>query len=400
MASFADTLVGQPKNARNSRLRIGVVAGEASGDILGAGLIAELRHTYPDLSVEGVGGPRMVAQGMTSFYPLDRLSVMGLVDPLKRLPELLRMRRNLVAHFKAEPPSVFIGIDSPDFNLGIEQRLRGAGITTAHYVSPSVWAWRQGRVKKIARAVDLMLTLFPFEAAFYRDNQVPVHFVGHPLADEYPLQPDVDAARKLFNQQPQQGALIAVLPGSRGGEVAMLGPVFIQAMLELRKRQPNCHFLLPAANIERYKQLQDLLAAQPALIDCVTLLNGQSRAAMTAADVVVMASGTTTLEAMLLKKPMVVAYKVSPLSYQILSRLVKSEFIALPNLLAQQELVPELLQDQVSPQSVAAQVDSWLQDPGRCDALQQRFTEIHLQLRQGASRCAAEAIAQLVRERQ
>ncbi len=379
-------------------MRIGIVAGEASGDILGAGLMAALRERYPRLVFEGIGGPRMCAEGMISFYPLDRLSVMGLVDPLKRLPELLRMRRNLVAHFKAEPPAVFIGIDSPDFNLGIEERLRASGVRTVHYVSPSVWAWRQGRIKKIARAIDLMLTLFPFEAAFYQQHQVPVQFIGHPLADQIPLEPDTAGARRQLGCETGD-RVIAVLPGSRGGEVKILGPLFIQAMVQLHKVYPGCTFILPAANDERYKQLEVQLASVPAsLRDRIKLLHGQSREAMTAADVVLMTSGTTTLEAMLLKKPMVVAYKLPPLSYSVMSRMIKTEFIALPNLLAQRSLVPELLQDEVTSEALCRELRGWLDDAGRTDELRRSFLDIHRQLRLDASHSAARAVANLLAE--
>ncbi len=377
-----------------------MVAGEASGDILGAGLIAALREIYPNAEFTGIGGAQMVAQGMVSFYPLDRLSVMGLIDPLKRLPELLRMRSNLVRHFQIEPPDIFIGIDSPDFNLGIELKLQRIGITTAHYVSPSVWAWRQGRVVKIARAVNLMLTLFPFEAAFYRQHRVPVAFVGHPLADEVPLEPDSGAAREQLGGA--AGRVIAVLPGSRGGEIAMLGPVFLRAAVALLGQHPDCLVVIPAANDERYQQLQTLLAElhpAPEILGRIRLLRGHSQLAMTAADVVVMTSGTTTLEAMLLKKPMVVAYKLSPLSFWLLSRLVKTDFIALPNLLAGEALVPELLQEQVTPESLSDAVNLWLEQPERVQQLRQRFEVIHRDLRRDASHAAAQAITELL-ERQ
>jgi len=380
-------------------LRIGMVVGEASGDILGAGLMAAIRARHPRVRFEGIGGPRMEALGFVSFYRLDRLSVMGFVDPLKRLPELLRMRRNLVADFLRDPPDLFIGIDSPDFNLGLELQLRGAGIRTAHYVSPSVWAWRQGRVRKIARAVDLMLTLFPFEAAFYERHGVPVRFVGHPLADAFELVPDTAAARRELGVG-AAAPVIAVLPGSRGGEVSLLAPGFIEAMNLLAARFPGAHFLLPAANAERREQLAALLPAllpaDPAREARFTLLDGRSREAMTAADVVLMASGTTTLEAMLLKKPMVVAYRLSPLSFRLLKRIVKVEHIALPNLLAGAAMVPELLQDEATPAALSGAVARWLEHDDERRELVARFTELHRQLRQDASANAAEAVLALL----
>jgi lipid-A-disaccharide synthase len=341
----------------------------------------------------------MLAQGFISFYPLDRLSVMGLVDPLKRLPELLRMHRNLINHFLSQPPDVYIGIDSPDFNLGIERQLHRVGIKTVHYVSPSVWAWRQGRVKKIARSVDLMLTLLPFEAAFYRQHAVPVRFVGHPLADQYAQEPDTAGARQQLDCAREE-RIVAILPGSRGGEINLLGPVFFQTMAQLLKRDPRCFFLIPAVNDERFSQLQLMLAEAlqqaPQLAGRVRLLRGQSRQAMTAADLVLMASGTTTLEAMLLKKPMVVAYKLPPLSYRILSRLIKTKFIALPNLLAGEALVPELIQDEVSSDALCRALEQWIDEPERVVDVKRRFTELHRLLRRDASRAAARAVAQLL----
>ena len=381
-------------------LRIGVLAGEASGDILGARVLKALGQHFDEVVVEGIGGPLMEAQGLSSMFPMERLSVMGFVEPLKRLPELLRIRRTVFEHFRDNPPDLFLGIDSPDFNLRLERNLRGCGIKTAHLVSPSVWAWRQGRVVKISRAVNLMLTLFPFEAAFYRQHRVPVAFIGHPLADELPLEPDIDAAREQL-QCAAPCPIIAVLPGSRRGEIGLLGPVFLQAAADLLRRRPNAIVLVPAASDERYKQLQGILAeleSGPEILGRIRLLRGQSQLAMTAADVVLMTSGTTTLEAMLLKKPMVVAYKLSPLSYWLLSRLVKTEFIALPNLLAGEALVPELLQEQVTHQSLSDAVDAWLEQPEQVRQVQQRFQAIHRDLRRDASHAAAQAIAELVEQ--
>ena len=372
-------------------LRLAIVAGEASGDILGADLLAALKRQYPAIHCEGIGGPLMQAQGFVSLFPMERLSVMGLVEPLKRLPELLRIRRQLRQRWLAQPPDLMLGIDSPDFNLDLELSLREAGVTTAHYVSPSVWAWRQGRIKKIARAVDHMLTLLPFEADFYRQHQVPVTFVGHPLADQIPLHTDSDAARTAL-QIDLRRPCIALLPGSRGGEVGLLGEIFLQTAQWCLARQPDLQFLLPAANPQRYEQLQAMLAGMPALP--VQLLQGQSHQAMAAADVVLMASGTTTLEALLLKKPMVVAYKMAPLSYAIISRLVKTPYISLPNLLAGEALVPEVLQADVTPQRLGELLLARLQ--GDNGLLLQRFTAIHQQLRCGAGDQAARTLLGLV----
>lgn len=377
----------------SERMRIGIVAGEASGDILGAGLMTALRQRYPDAEFQGIGGPRMLAQGFHSFFPLDRLAVMGLVEPLKRLPELLKIRRFLREHFTENPPAVFIGIDSPDFNLTLEGHLKEAGIPTVHYVSPSVWAWRQGRVHKIARSVDLMLTLLPFEAEFYREHKVPVTFVGHHLADELPLEVDVDAARRSLAIAPE-ARLVALLPGSRSNEVEKLGPVFMQAARECLKRDPALQFIIPAASPDRYRQLHHQLAAFADLP--IQLIQGQSQTAMAAADVVLMASGTTALEGLLLKKPMVVGYKVANLSYWILKMMVKTQYLSLPNLIAGRPLVPEFIQHSATPEALSEAVMYYFEHPAEAGALRKTFAEMHRELRGDASATAAAAIAKLL----
>ncbi len=375
-------------------LRVGIVVGEASGDMLGAGLMAALQKRYPDAVFEGIGGPRMLALGFNSFFPQDRLAVMGLIEPLKRLFELLRIRRHLATHFSRNPPDVFIGIDSPDFTLSLEETLRAKGIATVHYVSPSVWAWRQKRIVKIARAVDLMLTLLPFEASFYQQHQVPVCFVGHPLADQIPLHSDQQAARASLGLDAQV-RYVALLPGSRGGEVNMLGPVFWRAAAWCLQQCPDVQFVVPAANAARRVQIEQQLAALPTPLP-LQIIDGQSQTVMTAAEVVLMASGTTSLEAMLLKRPMVVAYKFSKLGYWILSRLVKTRHFALPNLLADEPLVPEILQDDVTPERLGRELLAYLQQPQEVRRLQQRFTEIHEHIRCDASEKAAAAVLQLI----
>lgn len=375
------------------RLRIALVAGEVSGDMLGSSLMQQLHVRFPDAEFVGIGGAGMIAAGLHSYYPMERLSVMGLFEVLGRLRELLRLRRELAERLIAQKPDVFIGIDAPDFNLGLEKRLHDAGIRTVHYVSPSVWAWRQGRVKTIAAAVDHMLALLPFEAGFYQQHQVPVTFVGHPLADLIPLQSDITAAREALALD--AGArVLAVLPGSRGGEVKYLLPVFIDAMRLLAVQFPGMQFLLPAANAARREQIQQLLQAKAADIPGVQVIDGRSREVMTAADSVLLASGTATLEAMLLKKPMVAAYRFHPLTYAILSRLVKSASVLLPNLLAGEALVPELLQNAATGESLAAAVQKqWQMPADEQQALQQRYATLHQQLRCNASVVAAEAIA-------
>ncbi|OZG70571.1 lipid-A-disaccharide synthase [Hahella sp. CCB-MM4] len=375
-------------------LLIGIIAGEASGDLLGAGLIRELKKLFPSARFEGIGGPQMMAEGFNSLFPMERLSIMGLVEVLGRLPELFSMRRQLLEHFTSRRPAVFIGIDAPDFNIGVELRLRAKGIKTAHYVSPSVWAWRQNRIFKIARAVDLMLTLLPFEAGFYRQHKVPVQFVGHPLAEMMPLHPVKAEARERLGVSAKEGQIIAVLPGSRGGEVKMLGPVFIQTMLWLHKRRPQLTFLLPAANPHRKKQIQ--MQLEQAGVDLpLIIMDGHSRDVMQAADSILMASGTATLEAMLAKRPMVVAYKMAPLTYWIMKRLLKAKYISLPNLLADEALVPELIQHNANPQSLGKAVLASLQ-PEQSKSLEKKFTDLHLQIKQDADKVAAESIAKLI----
>lgn len=374
-------------------VRIGVVVGEASGDILGAGLMLALRRRYPNAVFEGIGGERMLAAGFNSFFPQDRLAVMGLVEPLKRLPELLSIRKHLIGYFSDNPPDVFVGIDSPDFNLTIEEKLRAQGIKTVHYVSPSVWAWRQKRIVKIARSVDLMLTLLPFEASFYEQHKVPVCFVGHPLADEIPLQPDQQGARAQLNIN-QDAKVMALMPGSRGGEVKLLGPIFWQTASWCLKQEPCLQFIVPAANPSRREQIEEQLSGYQELP--VMVVDGQSHTVMAASDCVLMASGTTTLEAMLLKRPMVVAYKFAWLSYVILKRLVKSPFFSLPNLLAEKMLVPEVLQDDVTPETLGKAAMAYLSDSGRTEKLKQQFTEIHENIRCDASERAAAAVQSLI----
>ena len=369
-------------------LRVALVAGEASGDILGSGLMQAIKQRHPNAEFIGVGGARMEAEGLKSYFPMERLAVMGLVEVLGRLFELLGRRRQLARDLIAAKPDVFIGIDAPDFNLGLELKLRRAGIKTVHYVSPSVWAWRQKRVLKIREACDLMLTLFPFEAQFYDEHQVPVRFVGHPLADAIPLQADRAAAREALDL-PQDEPVVALMPGSRGGEVARLGELFLDAAIRLRALRPGIHFLLPCATPERREQLEQMLAGRDLPL---TLLNGRSHEALAACDAVLIASGTATLEALLYKRPMVVAYRVAPLTYRILKRLVKSPYISLPNLLAERLLVPELIQDAATPEALAQAVAPLI-DGGQVQT--EGFDVIHRALRRDASVSAADAVLKL-----
>jgi lipid-A-disaccharide synthase len=379
------------------KVTIAIIAGEASGDILGAGLIRSLRKRYPKARFVGIGGDEMIAEGFHSLVPMERLSVMGLVEVLGRIRELFSIRARLLEYFFTTPPDVVIGIDSPDFTLAIERRCREAGIPSVHYVSPSVWAWRQKRIFKIAKSVDLMLTLFPFEARFYEEHNVPVAFVGHPLADRIPMQPDTGAARKALGLNLDQPVL-AVLPGSRGGEVERLGTLFLEASRWLQERRPDIQLVIPCVNRDREKQVEGLVEALEVKLP-VTLVRGRSREVMAASDVVLLASGTATLEAMLLKRPMVVGYRLSNLSYKLLSRLVKVPWVALPNLLAQQGLVPELLQDDATPEALGAAVLERMENTEEREQLQQAFSELHESLRQNADERAATAISELMERR-
>lgn len=378
----------------SDHIHIGIVVGEASGDILGAALMQELRRHFPTAEFSGIGGPRMLAQGFHSYFPQDRLAVMGLIEPLKRLPELLRIRKFLREHFIANPPAVFIGVDSPDFTISLEGSLKEKGIKTVHYVSPSVWAWRQKRIVKIARAVDLMLTLLPFEAKFYEDHRVPVEFVGHHLADEIPLHTDKIAARKSLGL-PEEGRIVALLPGSRASEIERMGNVFMRTAVYCLEQDPSLHFIIPAATPDRYRQLH--IGLNEFVDFPIALINGHSHEAMAAADVVLLASGTVTLEALLLKKPMVVAYKMAPLTFKILSWLVKTPWVSLPNLLAQKMLVPELLQTDATPQKLSAAIMNYFENPEEALALSQIFAQMHIELKRDASARAAEAVARLIK---
>lgn len=375
-----------------ANLRIALVAGEASGDILGAGLMRALKAQHPAVEFIGVGGPLMQAEGLTSYFPMERLSVMGLVEVLGRLRELLARRKLLIQTLIEERPDVFIGIDAPDFTLNIELKLRQAGIKTVHYVSPSVWAWRQKRVLKIREGCDLMLTLLPFEARFYEEKGVPVRFVGHTLADTIPLQADRAAVRAELGLP--DGPLVALMPGSRGGEVGRLASVFFDAAERLQSMKPGIRFVLPCASPQRRAQIETLLEGRNLPL---TLLDGKSHLALAACDAVLIASGTATLEALLYKRPMVVAYRLAPLTFWILKRMVKSPYISLPNLLAQRLLVPELLQDDATPEALA-QTLLPLIDGG--EEQTRGFDDIHRTLRRDASNQAADAVLTLIGQKQ
>lgn len=376
-------------------MRIGLVAGEASGDLLGAELMAEIRLRCPNVQFEGIAGPRMRAQGCRVLFDSEKLAVMGLFEVLGHLPELLSIRRQVRRYFLQSPPDVFVGIDAPDFNLGLERSLRAAGIRTLHYVSPSVWAWRQGRVRKIARSVDRMLTLFPFEADFYQQHEVEARFVGHPLADNIPSAVDRAGARRAL-QLSEDAPVLALLPGSRRGEVERLAEPFVGAAARCLQAKPDMRFVAPMASAA-VKEIFSRAVAKVSPGLPITVTDGNAQQAMAAADVVLLASGTATLEALLLRRPMVVAYRLSALTYWLVRsmRMMKVPYYSLPNWLCGEAVVPELIQQAAQPAPLADAVLQWLDEPERVQALAARFEQVHAQLHRGASARAAEAVLEL-----
>ena len=376
-------------------LRIGVVCGETSGDILGAGLIKAIKAQYPDAIFEGIAGPLMQAQGCHSHYGMEELAVMGLVEVLGRLKRLLHIRKAMLDYFIDHPPDIFIGIDAPDFNLGLEQGLKAKGIKTVHYVSPSVWAWRKKRIFKIKQAADLVLCLLPFETQIYHQHQIDAEFVGHTLADDIPPQCDKQLARRELDL-PQDCPVVAILPGSRGAELSMLTEPFVKAALLIKKRFPKASFVTPLVNDKRKAQFVEL-QQQFAPDLTVKLVEGQSRRVMSASDVVILASGTATLEAALVKRPMIVAYKFKWLSYQIFKRLVTVANFSLPNLVLGKTIVPELLQHQVTPERIADLACGYLAEPN--EQLNADFAEIYQLLKKDASKMAAKAVLGLLEDK-
>jgi lipid-A-disaccharide synthase len=378
--------------------RIVLVAGEVSGDRLGAGLVSELQRRLPGATFAGVPGPAMEAAGCAAWAHSEDLAVMGLVEVLRHLPRIRRVMGTVKARLASEPPDVYVGIDAPDFNLRVERVARRAGIPTVHYVSPSVWAWREGRVAVLRESCSLVLCLLPFEADFLNARGVAAEFVGHPLADELPVAPDAAPARAALGL-PATGPVVAVLPGSRRGEVERLGPVFAATIAWLADREPGLHFVVPAATPALRAILAGQLAGLPAGL--VTLVDGQSQQAMVASDVVLLASGTATLEAMLLRRPMVVAYRLAPLTWTLVKglNLVRVAWVSLPNLLAGEGLVPELLQDRAQPALLGAEVRRLLLDGAARAALLARFDGLRDRLRQDASARAAAAVERLIAAR-
>ncbi|MBT8566602.1 lipid-A-disaccharide synthase [Polynucleobacter paneuropaeus] len=385
--------------------KLACVAGEPSGDLLAAPVLSALNQIpdMTDLEVYGIGGPLMQAQGFRSDWPMETLSVRGYVEAIQQLPAILRLRKELIHTLLTENrPDVYLGIDAPDFNLGVEMQLRKAGIPILHFVSPSIWAWRAGRIKKIAQAVDRMLCIFPFETAIYERAGIAATYVGHPLASDIPLQPDTSGARQKLSQllhlstDRLDGAVVAVLPGSRGSEIELIAPIFFDTMAVLanKLKGQKLHFLIPVATARLRVPLEALksqLQNQYPEIQ-IHLIDGQADLVLEAADVVLIASGTATLQAALWKKPMVISYKVPWLTGQIMKRQGYLPYVGLPNILCGEFVVPELLQNEATPEALANALMTWLENPNKVTQLKSRFTEMHETLRRPTGLLVAQAV--------
>ena len=378
-------------------LKVGIVAGEVSGDILAAGLIKQLKKHYPNAIFEGIAGPKMQAQGCQSLFDMEELSVMGLVEVLSRIRRLLFVRKSMLNHFLANPPDVFIGVDAPDFNLGLELKLKKQGIKTVQYVSPTVWAWREKRIFKIAKATHLVLSIFPFEKQVYDKHQIPCEFVGHTMADDIAIKPDKQKARHSLQLQ-ENTTVLALLPGSRKREVDTLLDVFIQSCLLMKSDIAELKVLIPVINRQRKDQVEEYIQThKPDL--CIQVVIGHAREAMIASDAVLLASGTATLEAMLCKKNMVTAYKLNGLTYQMMKRLYKAKYFALPNVLADEKLIPELLQDTVTPENISKLLLPMLTTQNAEQiALVAKFETLHESLKKDADVQAALAVTNLIEQ--
>jgi len=370
-----------------------MVAGEASGDLLGGLLLGGLRRRWPALLSGGIGGPQLQAQGFDAWWPSDKLAVRGYVEVLRHYREIKGIRDKLATRLLADPPSAFIGVDAPDFNLGLEERLKAAGIKAIHFVCPSIWAWRGGRAEKMAQSVDHVLCLFPFEPELLQRHGVAASYVGHPLADAIPLVPPRAAARKALGLAPE-AAVVAVLPGSRRSEIRYIAPSFLRAAARLHRLEPGLRFVLPIA--PGLRSLIEPLIAKHAAGVPLQLLDGRSHEALAACDVTLIASGTATLEAALFKRPMVIGYRMAALSWQLMKRMAYQPWVGLPNILCRDFVVPELIQDRCEPQALTDAVLKWLDDEAGARALGQRFDELHQTLRRDTARCATDAIAEII----
>ena len=373
--------------------RFAMVAGEASGDLLAGLLLGGLDARWPGLRAGGIGGPKMAAQGFEAWWPSDKLAVRGYVEVLAHYREIAGIRRQLAERLLADKPDAFIGVDAPDFNLDLEARLRAAGVKTIHFISPSIWAWRGERIEKIARSVDHMLCVFPFEPALYAKRGIAATYVGHPLADAIPLEVPRAAARERLGID-AAATVVALLPGSRRSEIEYIAPTLLAAAAELQRRRPGLRFVLPVAPGLR-GLIEPMLAAQAGAAS-VELLDGRSHEALAACDVTLVASGTATLEAALFKRPMVIAYKMHWLSWQMMKRKAYQPWVGLPNILLEDFAVPELVQADATPKALADAALAWLDDPARCTALAARFEALHHLLRRNTAQAATDAIAQVL----
>ena len=379
-------------------IRVGIVAGEISGDLLGAGMIRELKALNPDIEFIGVGGEQMASEGLSQLYDMERLAVMGLIEPLKRLPELLKMRSDLAKHFIAQKIDLFIGIDAPDFNLGLAKKLKHKGIKTLHYVSPSVWAWRQGRIKSICKSVDMMLTLLPFEAAFYEKHQVPVRFVGHPLATNLLTKQDKVVARSLLDLD-AESLTIALLPGSRSGEIKHLMPIYLEAIEQITQVKKGIDFVFAAVNEAKADQIKVAIQKAGSSCDmnsCIQIITAKTQDVIASADLVLAASGTTTLEIMLINRPMVVAYRTDGFTYRIINSMLKVPYVSLPNLIAGKALVSEYLQQNATADKLSAAVLDLLDNPEARQQQTNSFAAMSEQLKLPSDKLAAEAAFALI----
>jgi len=374
-------------------MRLAMVAGEASGDLLAGLLLAGMKGRWPDLTAAGIGGPQMVARGFDAWWPSDALAVRGYVEVLRHYRRIAGIRRQLTTRLLGEPPAAFIGVDAPDFNLDLEARLRAAGIKTIHFICPSIWAWRGERVKKIARSVEHVLCLFPFEPALLAQHGIAATYVGHPLADAIPLEAPRAAARGALGLA-DADVVVALLPGSRRSEIQYIAPLFLQAAERLHQQRPELRFLVPVA--PGLRGLLEPMLSPHAPTTPIVLLDGRSHQALAACDVTLIASGTATLEAALFKRPMVIGYRMNALSWQIMRRMQYQPWVGLPNILCRDFVVPERIQDDAEPATLAADVLAWLDAPARMAALERRFTELHHLLRRDTARTASDAIAQVL----
>jgi lipid-A-disaccharide synthase len=372
-------------------MHLSMVAGEASGDLLAGLLLKGLKERWSNLQVDGIGGPQMAALGFQAWWPSDKLAVRGYVEVLRHYREIAGIRRSLAARLLHDRPQAFVGIDAPDFNLGLEAQLKAAGVRTIHFVCPSIWAWRGGRVRKLAQSCDHVLCLFPFEPELLRPHGVAATYVGHPLADAIPLQAPRLRARQALGLVPDE-PVVAVLPGSRRSEIQYNAPSFVQAVAELHRRRPDLRFVLPVA--PGLRALLEPVLADHAKGVPVVVTDGGSHTALAACDVTLIASGTATLEAALFRRPMVIGYKIHPISWQLMKRMAYQPWIGLPNILCRDFVVPELLQDACTPVALADAVLNWFDQPSRIAQLERRFEDLHHQLRRDTARCATDAIAQ------